>query len=110
MVELEEVEEMAYAITLGEKTPPAKWDQEHRDQWKRLFVQIQEIKARTARSIFPWRTHRRLTRLAPLPARGRMGVSKKTSSLLDLDARRPRGVQPVVEPRIELRPGRHARP
>ena len=40
MVELEEVEEMAYAITLGEKTPPAKWDQEHRDQWKRLFVQI----------------------------------------------------------------------
>jgi len=39
-----------------------------------------------------------------------MGVSKKASSLLDLDARRPRGVQPAVEPCIELRPGRHARP
>ena len=30
-----------------------------------------------------------------------MGVSKKASSLLDLDARRSHGVQPAVESRIE---------
>ena len=46
MVELEEIEEMAHAITLGEKTPPAKWNQEHRDAWKELFIQINEIKAK----------------------------------------------------------------
>lgn len=46
MVELEEIEEMAHAITLGEKTPPEKWDEEHRHQWKRLFIQINEIKAK----------------------------------------------------------------
>ena len=56
MVELEEVEEMAYAITLGEKTPPAKWDQEHRDKWKRLFRQIQEIKGKGGTVDIPMET------------------------------------------------------
>ena len=46
MVALEEIEEMAYAITLGEKKPPKKWDEEHRASWGRLFVQINEIKAK----------------------------------------------------------------
>ena len=36
------------------------------------------------------------------PTLAEMGIDKKTSSLLDLDARRPRGVQPAVEPCIEL--------
>ncbi len=44
------------------------------------------------------------------PTLAEMGIDKRTSSLLDLDARRPRGVQPAVESRIELWPGRHARP
>ena len=56
MVELEETEEMAYAITLGEKTPPAKWNQEHRDTWKRLFRQIQEIKAKGGTVDIPMET------------------------------------------------------
>ena len=56
MVELEEVEEMAYAITLGEKTPPAKWDQEHRDMWKQLFIEIKEIKAKGGTVDIPMET------------------------------------------------------
>ena len=56
MVELEEVEEMAYAITLGEKTPPAKWDQEHRDMWKQLFIEFKEIKAKGGTGDIPMET------------------------------------------------------
>ena len=55
-VSLEDIEEMAYAITLGEKTPPSKWDQEHRDQWKRLFGQINEIKAKGGTVDIPMET------------------------------------------------------
>lgn len=46
MVELEEIEEMAYAITLAEEEPPKSYDEEHRNQWKRLFRQIKDIKAK----------------------------------------------------------------
>ena len=56
MVELEEIEEMAHAITLGEKTPPSKWNQEHRDTWKRLFRQIQEIKGKGGTVDIPMET------------------------------------------------------
>ena len=56
MVKLEEIEEMAYAITLGEKTPPAKWDQEHRDRWFLLFSEIKEIKAKGGTVDIPMET------------------------------------------------------
>ena len=46
MVKLEMIEEMANAITLGQDKPPESYDEEHRDTWKRLFIQIKEIKAK----------------------------------------------------------------
>ena len=55
-VALEDIEEMAYAITLGEKKPPAKWNQEHRDAWKELFIQINEIKAKGGTVDIPMET------------------------------------------------------
>ena len=46
MVTLEEIKDMSIAITLGEDKPPESYDEEHRDTWKRLFIQIKEIKAK----------------------------------------------------------------
>jgi len=44
MVKLEVIEEMAYAITLGEDKPPESYDEEHRAMWKQLFREIKGIK------------------------------------------------------------------
>ena len=55
-VALEEIEEMAYAITLGQDTPPSSYDEEHRAQWKRLFIQIKEIKAKGGTVDIPMET------------------------------------------------------
>ena len=55
-VDLKEIEEMAYAITLGEKKPPKKWDEEHRATWGRIFVQINEIKAKGGTVDIPMET------------------------------------------------------
>mgnify|MGYP003633797399 FL=1 len=55
-VSLEDIEEMAYAITLGEKTPPSKWNQEESDAWKELFGQINEIKAKGGTVDIPMET------------------------------------------------------
>ena len=43
------------------------------------FAKSRKSRARAARSIFPWRPHRRLTRLAPLPASGRISLSVTSS-------------------------------
>ena len=56
MVELEEIEKMAHAITLGEEEPPKSYDEEHRNQWKRLFRQIKDIKAKGGTVDIPMET------------------------------------------------------
>ena len=47
---LEEMEDVSFAITLGQDKPPESYDEEHREQWKRLFIQIKEIKAKGGES------------------------------------------------------------
>ncbi len=56
MIKLEEVEEMAYAITLGQDKPPESYDEERRDKWKRLYRQIKEIKAKGGTVDIPMET------------------------------------------------------
>ena len=56
MVKLEEIEEMAYAITLGQDKPPSSYDEEHHHQWKRLFRQIKDIKAKGGTVDIPMET------------------------------------------------------
>ena len=56
MVELEEIIEMSNAITLGQDKPPESYDEEHRDTWKRLFIQIKEIKAKGGTVDIPMET------------------------------------------------------
>ena len=56
MVTLEEIKDMSIAITLGEDKPPESYDEEHRDQWKRLFRQIKEIKAKGGTVDIPMET------------------------------------------------------
>ena len=56
MVELGEIIEMSTAITLGAVNPPSSYDEEHRAQWKRLFRQINEIKAKGGTVDIPMET------------------------------------------------------
>ena len=56
MVKLETMEEMSIAITLGQDKPPSSYDEEHRHQWKRLFRQIKDIKAKGGTVDIPMET------------------------------------------------------